>query len=381
MSARASSGDHVPVAKPVMKKRKKEQVPLKELLTQDAVDEEKKQRRGTRKQQNELLEEIENSKALLDDFNSNKLRALREQNNKVFNGGDGSGAGVMHTREGFMDGQICGELAFAVLRRADKLDDLTHRIHFEDLSQSLAKTFRVDGKFSWRSLGQDVGKLFMRPTPLVSMLGSLDKPEKVRVAAKQRQAREQKGPEVRPETIIQEAKIGADGKEITDEEYSEATFARIKVLSDLLSKDTGEHKAVNLLSFLIDENDHVQTVENFFDLAFLIKSCTAEAIDDPITHQPMLHEKKFLNDNTRDSKQIVLSLNMKDIKKMAATLKKQHSRCPLHRKDELYDAEDATEQAEILQRQFSEKLAESQAIVAERKTQSKAIKSQKTQGK
>jgi len=366
-------------AKPVLKKRKKEEMPLKEATTQDQVDEEKKQRRDTRKQQNELLEEIENSKALLDDFNSNKLRALREQNNKVFSGGDGVGAGVMHTREGFMDGQICGELAFAVLRRADKLDDLTHRIHFEDLSQSLAKTFRVDGKFSWRSLGQDVGKLFMRPTPLVSMLGSLDKPEKVRVAAKQRQAREQKGPEVRPELIIQEAKIGADGKEITDEEHNEATFARIKVLSDLLSKETGENEAVNLFSFLVDENDHVQTVENFFDLAFLIKNCSAEVIDDATTHQPMLHEKKFLGDmRLRESKQIVLSLNMKDIKKIAATLKKQRAHCPLHREDELYEAEDAAEQAEILQRQFSEKLAQSQAIVAERKTQSKAIKSQKT---
>ena len=63
---------------------------------------------------------------------------------------------------------------------------------------------------------------------------------------------------------------------------------------------------------------------------------------------------------------------MKDVKRLAVALKKQGNKCQLHRDDELYEATDAAEQAEILARQANDKLKNTEAIISIRRTQSQA---------
>jgi hypothetical protein len=315
-----------------------------------------------------MLETIASKKDMLDDPNSTLFQDLRQRNNETFKG-------VGHTREGTTDAVITSELAHAVLKRSEKLNDLSRRIHFDDFAQCLAKMFRFQGKFCWRSLGQDVGKLFLRPTPMVTMLGSMELEEKVRVAQKLRVPRE-KLVEVRPEELIQESKKDADGKEIDEEELNEATFARITRLDRKLDELTKQQQT-NMLTMLVDERDHVQTVENFFDFSFLVKDKKVEFTEDADIKQPKArHSHNMGHSVSREAQQLVLSLNMKDVKRLAAALSEQGNECPLHRTDELYDALNAKEQSNLLATQVAEKLKKSEALKAERRTQ----KSQASQG-
>lgn len=345
----------------VKKKRKpvETQESFVEAQTQAEVDEEQKKRRKLRTEQGGLLETIGENKSQLEDFNSDLYQTLRMKNNEIYEK-------VGHTREGAVDAAINLELVHALYKRSEKLDDLSRRIHFDDFAISLTKNFRCDGVFNWRALGQDVGKLFMRPTPLTSMLGTLDKPEKVRIAA-QRRVKET-FEEVRPETIIQESKVGADGAE--EEENNEATWARISSQSTKMAQMT-KNSHINMFKFLVDERDHVQTIENFFDFAFLVKNKVTEFVEDSTDKQPKLKHQtpEEMASENRDSQQLVISLNMKDVKRLAQLLKKDGNVCPLHRHDELYEANNAAEQADILARQVKKKLDESAVVQAERRTQ------------
>jgi hypothetical protein len=265
-----------------------------------------------------------------------------------------------------MDGSLSNELADSLVRRSTKLDDLSRRIHFDDFAVCLTKNYKADGEFCWRSLGQDVGKLFLRPTPLVTMLGSMDQPEKVKNAAKKKIPRE-KLQEVRPEELIQDAKKDGDGDEA--DELGEATFARItaqeKKLIELSSRNT-----INALKVLVDERDPVQTVENFFDLAFLIKDNKVSITEDTDSNQPMAQHFQYLDKAMpKEPRQLVLSLNMKDLKRLASALKTQGNECPIHREDELYQAADVREQTKILAERVDEKLKKTELVKAERRTQ------------
>jgi len=318
--------------------------------------------------------------AKLEDGDTELFNEIRARNNKAF-------ADVGHTREGTMDAAINLELAHAMFKRSEKLDDLSRRIHFEEFALCLTKTYRFDGKFCWRSLGQDVGKLFMRPTPLVTMLGSMDKPEKVRMAAQKRVPRE-KLVETRPEELIQEGPkkvVGADGtiEGEEEEECNEATYARITAQDRKIDALTKGTQHVSMLKMLVDEKDHVQTVENFFDFAFLIKDKKVEFCEDVETKQPKAKHQHNINSDSsnRESQQLVLSLNMKDVKRLAAALAREGNECPLHRNDELYDARDAQEQAEILSKNVAAKLKASEQVKAERRTQKTQASQAATQKK
>lgn len=68
----------------------------------------------------------------------------------------------------------------------------TSRLEFSDFGASIKQQYTPQhGRtFCWRSLGQDVGRLFQRPVPLTTMLGNLDVPEKIRKVVAERKKRE-----------------------------------------------------------------------------------------------------------------------------------------------------------------------------------------------
>lgn len=90
-----------------------------------------------------------------------------------------------------------------------------------------------------------------------TMNGSLDKKIKERKKAERKKA----------DTVAVEA--SAEDVEQTEESgENEATTTRIANLKRVLSLAEGP---VHLLQLLADPDDAVQTIENFFDLSFLVK--------------------------------------------------------------------------------------------------------------
>ena len=115
------------------------------------------------------------------------------------------------------------------------------------------------------------------------MLGPISKPLKVRKPLEREGGKGKKGKETHeieePESIIQSRGAGRAGEgQVIDEEKGEATFERITTLEQLVIKATATstsssatNNGFSSLDILVDTQDHVQTVENFFDFAFLVK--------------------------------------------------------------------------------------------------------------
>jgi hypothetical protein len=237
---------------------------------------------------------------------------------------------------------------------AANLEDNSRRYDFNSFSSALTDKFkdRQSGLFDWTKCGIDCGALFLSAPPMTIMLGPISKPEKLRKIA------EKKGPrqtheEVKPEELIQ-----------TAEEDDEATNERIQTQSrhiqslcfpEFKPKKKNEIPPTNvlcqpfdLLYNLLDPLDAVQTVENLFDFAFLIKEKqVAQRIDENGMPKSLLLPGELQN---TDRKQMVLTMNMKDLKKLSKLVARQSladgisSTCPLHRNDLLYAAKNAHEQ-------------------------------------
>lgn len=143
---------------------------------------------------------------------------------------------------------------------------------------------------------------------------------------------------MRPEEIINEKTVDKDGNE-EDADKCEATSARIKQQHQFMEAEKASQLSqggpphMDLLSLLVDPKDHVQTVENFFDYAFLIKTKASEFVkpDEGQGYAPGVHTQGPENFAGRENRQLVLSLSMRDVKAMAACLEKQGRECPLHR--------------------------------------------------
>jgi hypothetical protein len=239
-------------------------------------------------------------------------------------------------------------------KMAANLEDNSRRYDFNSFSSALTDKFkdRQSDLFDWTRFGIDCGALFLSAPPMTIMLGPISKPEKIRKIA------EKKGPkqiheEVKPEELIQ-----------TAEEDDEATNERIQTQSkhiqnlcypEFKPKKKNEQPPANatckpfdLLYNLLDPVDAVQTVENFFDFAFLIKEKqVAQKLDENGMPISLLIPDGLQHENR---KQMVLTMNMKDLKKLSKLVASKsvadglNSTCPLHRNDLLYAAKNAHEQ-------------------------------------
>tara|TARA_B110000090_G_scaffold205781_1_gene254058 strand:+ start:381 stop:1178 length:798 start_codon:yes stop_codon:yes gene_type:complete len=176
-------------------------------------------------------------------------------------------------------------------------------------------------------------------------------------------------------------------------------------------KDNAVNAEFPLLNVLFDPEDPVQTIENFFDFAFLIKENSVVQRFDKKTKRPrcVAANKNSLEKMPR--KQLVLSLNMGELEQLAELLEpeggglggselsssnknssstptptptptpssssssgsssqknKQKFHCALHRNDPLYAATTAAEQSDILDKQAEVEKAK-QAAKRKRRSQ------------
>lgn len=236
--------------------------------------------------------------------------------------------------------------------KAAKLADFSRRYDFHTWAAAACDKFKdkQTDTYDWTKMGLDCGALFTSAPPMTVMLGPISKPVIVRKIAGKKGPREIHV-EIQPEELIQ-----------TAEEDDEATNERIQTQSNLImklcypefkakkknDKPAQASKSFDLLQTLVDPQDPVQTVENLFDFAFMIKE---KQVGQKL-NEDGIPVAQLMPDTLReeDRHQMVLTMGMKDLKKLSKLVASksvadgQSGSCPLHRNDLLYSAKNAHEQ-------------------------------------
>ncbi|CAE7473559.1 unnamed protein product [Symbiodinium microadriaticum] len=185
------------------------------------------------------------------------------------------------------------------------------------------------------------------------------------------------------------------GTSAEDPGESEATNQRIRQLFSVLQDSTittrtNSSHAIDMMDLLVDRQSVVQTIENFFDFAFLIKDKRAVEQVDRADGLPyvLASDPGRLNEQMgNERRQMVLSMSIPDVRAISELLQEidaldGHATssargvprrrassgglsadafvCPLHREGRIYDAETVEEQTGL----FAEKQLSQVAPVA-----------------
>ena len=318
---------------------------LDELENYEEVEKMEEKRRAIRSKQSTLADQIIKNKDDLLDIHSDAWDKLREANNETM-------GQILYTREALGDVRVLASLGRSLHDKALRLDDSSKRINFKDFIVRIKDLFtghredhdddddedmelheddeggagrrRRGGRavrsaesgevFDWSRLGADAGQLFTTTFPASIMLGPLGKPPKIRL---QREVKPRAKEDKTKKMVVEDVDQDDDDDDGNKKEFNEATFARIDIQERILGKYKEQNKKIDLVSFLVDPEDQVQTIENFFDYAFLIKEkATMEAID-KITGIPTINPAAKEKLEEKESKQLVLSLNMKELQQLA----------------------------------------------------------------
>eukprot|EP01034_Spumella_vulgaris_P027263 gene27263-33957_t len=244
--------------------------------------------------------------------------------------------------------------------------DSAHRFDFLTLATKIVGNplFNDEGEFSWSKFGKDVGQIVNNAPVFNCMLGPISKEIKVRKAIVRREKEDMSGTAQKPEEISQGQDDDKDGDEATNE--------RLKVLHNKIMEvmphadgTEGEQQVFDLFKLLVDPADNVQTIENIFDLSFLIKekkvltdfTVGEHGIRTPVVFgidQNKMHESGL----GTDKKQMILSVNMQDLSTFRKYLYPNYlpdgsgDVNALHRTDPLYDARDAAHSAALVSAVF-----------------------------
>ena len=330
------------------------------------VDEakEKEERRILRGEIRKVQEEMLDNQEELSCVGGSKYDEMRRIVNNQF-------LKTSHSREQILDAENLKLLSLATKRQASKIDSTSNIYNFNTFADSIRNDF-IDAEttyFSWTSLGRKCSPIFRSVPSFNTLYGPIGKG----YTPKERKKTE---------------KVVDDGSQLTQAESveqndetdksNEATNERIKKLQRTIEKATGYDskvasemttQTVDLLQLLVDTRDKVQTIENFFDFAFLLQR---KRVAESKVEGHQLPRALFCQDLDTDKQQLVLSLDMKqlgevnelldDIHKMEQQLDKTRADDVLdvygvlHRDDELYRSSDARDQAEILSRRQIEQM-------------------------
>lgn len=266
------------------------------------------------------------------------LASLRARNDALFQRVD-------HAREQLNDVLNLREIAWSSKQQSERLNESAFGYDYDSLSIVLQRKYiaREDstGRFSWDKLGKDASALFCSAPKLSALRGSLMKPERLR-AAPSRRAPKEHADVVRPLEI----QHGPGSKAGDGAAQAESTNERVNSLFSHFHRQSKEAR-VDLMSLLLDPVDAVQTVENFFDFGFLVK--TKRVAMESVGGRLLCTETNPDAIVNHHSTQIILALDMKDLRSITEDQLLQRDSCPLHRDDPLYAAKTALEQAAIIE--------------------------------
>ena len=300
------------------------------------VTDDKEKRRNIRRTQRQLSDEIAESRTKLEDVKSGFLSDLLQRNEMVF-------SKVTHTREQHHDAMILKELTRFAEVQAAQLNDNSFLYDFELFSHDLKTFFQSDGSNGssiWEDIGRQAGCLFLSVPSMQTLKGPIQK------IAKERKISVRHGKDGDLADISKADEIIQSAEDVVSEATNERVKYLVKVLEGVDKKE-GLAPVLSLTKTLIDRSNPVQTIENFFDYAFLVKSKrVAEKVvgDRADIVGTLIGRDKLSEINTSDqSSQLILSLGIKELKELASLLELQGT-CLLHREDALYTALSAVEQ-------------------------------------
>lgn len=317
---------------------------VQRVLTEEEIEQEAERNRQLRKKQYVIHDKLH---AQRDDYitKTGEFDAIRYENNELFNE-------VNRTREQLNDTITMCMLSNIMKKRASVMDNLSRILNFDNFASGLQGKYSDEsGSFSWGLLGGDVGSLTSPTPPLLTLLGPLERQEKIRAA---RNA----GPKKSEERLIEVRadEVTQGGKDNNNNDVDEATNARFAALARYAEVKSAPGPDGNIRTFniesLVDPIDPVQTVENLFDFSFLIKE---KKVLVSVNDENVPYATYARQETKAGSKQMVLTLKMKDLKQLCAQLQSDGTQCELHRNDDLYAARNAHEQADILDRRAKSK--------------------------
>lgn len=219
-----------------------------------------------RSQLKNTVNEFAKEQPELAEVGSRKFSASLRLLNKVSEGAE-------HTRELQLDALGLKHLSSAAKAQALHLNDLSRGYDLDKLTDGL-RAFQYDGKeaIDWTALGNATLTLACWLPTVDTMLGAVEKTAKERKVAVRRRAVADAADD------SAEAQLVSKPTEVTSEDQQpavddSAALKRSALQLELLKELTNSsgQAAIDLIDFLVDHEDVVQTVENFFDFSFLLK--------------------------------------------------------------------------------------------------------------
>eukprot|EP00977_Amphora_coffeiformis_P010121 scaffold2357_cov167-Amphora_coffeaeformis.AAC.29 len=247
------------------------------------------ERRRIRSKQRLLHEKIEGGPDDEEEVSKMEfLSKVRDENNEIFHN-------VRFTREAVLDAENAGLIVEKARLEVDKLRSVA-RFDAEKLARTLRSKLSDEStegrQFNWALLGRECGICFSSaPSGVRFLAGSVDmEGEKVvrKARAKRQKEKADEAPEIRPELMDKEAAAG-------DADALSAAEKVMKDLEKLLKKrakqeyekqkevveNSGDPVARNRLKehagevdgvhFLMNPKSFTQSVENIFNVSFLVK--------------------------------------------------------------------------------------------------------------
>jgi len=289
----------------------------------EAAMEEVNLRRVLRGEQRDLEDSIVNTQ--LDDggtgsdINVKVVNDYRNHMNNLFEN-------VVHTREQLQDAEVLKALSKKVSINSTKLSQNQAKYDFVSFVDGLTSKFneptvqQQSKRLNWAALGRNVMPLFLATPCYRGFASHIDKEIIQKEARRASRVREDLGPEAKPMEVRQTLENEA--------ELNEASSSRIQKLHEVV-QDIHE---CDLLSLLVDSRDPVQSVENFFDYAFLIKdkkvaieptdgsSAAPQTCSVDIDDVGVGDGEEEEDSSAVVKKQHVLSLGIKDLKRIGQML-------------------------------------------------------------
>lgn len=224
------------------------------------------ERRRLRLEQRQLLHRIEERATELTSLASKAFEEERSRNNKLFKK-------VRYTRELGNDGENMAAISELATKRSAQLARSVSRYSAHRVADCLQRDYGSHSDGIWLSLGRDVSALFRTVPRLDFMCGALQKPDKVKkpIQRKHRVAADMDDvEETQYETVDYSERQDAAAKK-----HEEATNQRLQHLLGELDKLGARQSPIDIMRLCVNPHSFHQTVENFFDLSFLVKDSKA----------------------------------------------------------------------------------------------------------
>ncbi|KAJ1446436.1 hypothetical protein M885DRAFT_546521 [Pelagophyceae sp. CCMP2097] len=270
------------------KKRKKNDGPI---VMEGQTEEE---RRALRQEQRALFDSMADRHTELAQLSNEAFGNERTANNDLF-------AKVRFTREMGTDGENLEVIAKLAEKRSGQLNQAVSIYSSAAVVKELRRHYADDAPFSWARLGADCAHVFRAAPELSFLCGPLNKPEKEKKTKTQEEKLKEKA---------KKTKATADDGDDLETRYDtttggtadagqqdEATNMRLDAIVSVMEQKMASsglpvaapgapQAGLDVMQLLVNKDSFCETVENFFDLSFLVKDGRACLEIDPATGLP-----------------------------------------------------------------------------------------------